>query len=76
MKKIRIDATGMRCSECEATPAKLLVFYTMRGAKRLTHNGEFCSKHCHDIFYGLKADGMDQINILPGAYDAMDEGEL
>lgn len=49
-----IDAMGVTCSECEAAPKQLLVFYTMRGPNRRTHNGQFCSKRCHDIFHGLK----------------------
>jgi hypothetical protein len=52
-----IDAMGMTCSECDVTDMtnkKLYVFYTMRGNKRRTHNGQFCSKRCHDIFHGLK----------------------
>ena len=49
-----IDAMGVTCSECEAAPKELLVFYTMRGRNRRTHNGQFCSKHCHDVFHQLK----------------------
>ena len=50
----RIDAMGVTCSECEAAPKRLLIFYTMRGTKRRTHNGQFCTKNCHDVFHGLK----------------------
>ena len=49
-----IDAMGVTCSECGKAAKKLLVFYTMRGSNRRTHNGQFCSKRCHDIFHGLK----------------------
>jgi len=49
-----IDAMGMTCSECGAERKQLYVFYTMRGTRRRTHNGQFCSKKCHDIFDGLK----------------------
>jgi hypothetical protein len=50
-----IEAMGMTCSECDTPGAKrLLVFYTMRGGSRRTHNGQFCSKRCHDIFHKLK----------------------
>lgn len=52
--KETIDGMGVPCSECEATPAKLLVFYTLRGPHRRTHNGSFCSKTCHDIFHQLR----------------------
>jgi hypothetical protein len=49
-----IDAMGVTCSECDAATKKLFVYYTMRGSKRRTHNGQFCSKGCHDVFHGLK----------------------
>lgn len=49
-----VQAFGIKCSECDAAPDELLVFYTMRGQHRRTHNGSFCSKLCHDRFHGLK----------------------
>jgi hypothetical protein len=51
-----VDADGVRCSECGgvAKHNKLLIYATVRGTKRRTHNGSFCSKLCHDIFHGLK----------------------
>ena len=49
-----IEPMGIKCSECEGSPSELYVFYTMRGSRRRTHNGAFCSKKCHDIFHGLK----------------------
>jgi len=49
-----IDAMGVTCSECGAAPNRLNVFWTERGSNRRTHNGQFCSKRCHDIFHGLK----------------------
>jgi hypothetical protein len=50
-----VDANGVRCSECGDTAPgnKLLIYATVRGAKRRTHNGAFCSKFCHDVFHGL-----------------------
>lgn len=54
LQRESIDAMGVSCSECEATPKRLLVFYTMRGNNRRTHNGQFCSQRCHDIFHQLK----------------------
>jgi hypothetical protein len=49
-----VEPMGMKCSECQGTPDELLVFYTMRGSQRRTHNGAFCTKLCHDRFHGLK----------------------
>jgi len=49
-----IDAYGVTCSECDKGKKKLIVFYTMRGANRRTHNGQFCSKLCHDRYHGLR----------------------
>lgn len=51
-----IEHDGMRCSECgDLGPNdKLLIYATLRGQQRRTHNGQFCSKLCHDIFHGLK----------------------
>lgn len=51
-----IDAMGMICSHCGNVAAgnKLKIYATVRGARSRTHNGEFCSKLCHDIFHGLK----------------------
>jgi hypothetical protein len=54
LHKETIDAMGVTCSECGRPGDKLLVFYTLRGGNRRTHNGSFCSKHCHDVFHGLK----------------------
>lgn len=54
LERETIDAMGVRCSECDAAPKQLLVFYTMRGSNRRTHNGSFCSKMCHDTFHGLR----------------------
>ena len=56
LKVETIDAMGMVCSQCGnvATGDKLNIYATVRGAIRRTHNGEFCSKLCHDIFHGLK----------------------
>ena len=54
LERETIDAYGVTCSECDAAPKKLVVFYTMRGSNRRTHNGQFCSKLCHDRFHGLK----------------------
>lgn len=52
-----IDADGMRCSECGDTAPgeKVLIYTTRRGRNVRTHNGQFCSKLCHDIFHGLHA---------------------
>ena len=50
-----IDADGQRCSECgETAPGdKVLIYATVRGGRRRTHNGQFCSRVCHDRFNGL-----------------------
>lgn len=50
-----IDADGQRCSECGDTAPgdKVLIYATLRGTNRRTHNGQFCSKACHDRFHGL-----------------------
>jgi hypothetical protein len=54
-----IEADGMRCSECGDTAPgdKLLIYVTKRGANRRTHNGQFCSRPCHDRFHGLAPQG-------------------
>lgn len=51
-----IDADGQTCSECGDTAPgdKLLIYATKRGTKVRTHNGQFCSKLCHDQFHGLR----------------------
>jgi hypothetical protein len=51
-----IDADGMHCSECGETAAgdKLVIYATRRGNNVRTHNGQFCSKFCHDRFHGLR----------------------
>jgi hypothetical protein len=49
-----IESMGVTCSECDEPAKRLLVFYSMRGGHRRTHNGSFCSKRCHDIFHQLK----------------------
>ena len=48
-----IEAMGMPCSECGETPNRLWVYYTMRGNNRRTHNGQFCSGICHNIYHKL-----------------------
>lgn len=53
-----IDGMGVTCSQCDQTDlthgGKLYVYYTIRDGRRRTHNGSFCSKHCHDVFHGLR----------------------
>lgn len=52
-----IDAYGQTCSWCGGVrrSGKLFVYYTERdgsgGRNRRTHNGQFCSKSCHDSFH-------------------------
>jgi len=53
----RVDAEGFGCSECGDRPDRdgmLLVFSTVIGARSRQHDGLFCSKQCHDWFYGLR----------------------
>jgi hypothetical protein len=55
LRQESIEAMGVPCSECGNDAKRLLVFYTMRGGHRRTHNGQFCSKRCHDVFHQLRA---------------------
>jgi hypothetical protein len=50
-----IDAQGQTCSWCGQTAKgnKLFVYRTERDGianQTRTHNGQFCSKSCHDVY--------------------------
>ncbi len=54
-----VEAGGRTCLECHDTGPgdKLFTFYSVRGARWREHKGEFCSKDCHDRWYGLAPRG-------------------